>query len=204
MIGDDFFNSKINKDLNSLDINNSFIVIKKIGYEVIRLSAKEIKCILNDNPNILINFTKKIYFSKRRPFNHIFCNTSLDGKYSTMVNAKTQSLIKMYKYQIFNRIFHSLFNILSELLIEIQYNQMLRNKLTENEISQIKYMINNKDKFNDPKVKKNYYTSLNCLAYNNKDLIQGTWKYIDPVKDYCSDDELEYSYYEEFLADLDI
>jgi hypothetical protein len=155
MLGDDFFKSIVNKDLNSLEINNTFIVIKKIGNEVTRLSAKEIKFILNGNTNILVNLTNKIYFSKRRPFNHIFCNTSLDGRYCTMVDVKTQTIKKMYKYQIYNRIFHALFNILSELLIEIQYNQTLRNKLTEYEISQIKYMINNKDKFTDSKVKKN-------------------------------------------------
>jgi hypothetical protein len=205
MIGNEFFNSKLNKDLNSLEINNSFITIKKIGYEIVRLSAKEIKLILNDNKNVLINFTKKIYFSNKRPFNHIFCNTSIDSKYCTYVDPKRQLLKKMYKYQMYNRLFHSLFNILNELLIEIQYNEHLRNKLTENEILEIKYIVNNKDKFNDKKVKKNYYTALNCLAYNYKEMVQSTWKYIEPPENYCSDDDdLDYEYYDNFLYDLEV
>jgi len=86
-------NKNSHNTTNNGTINN--IVINKFGNESLyNLSSKDIKKLIKNN-NYLVDIIKLLNFNEKFPENHSFCNTSLEGKYISVLNTDTNKIEKI-------------------------------------------------------------------------------------------------------------
>jgi len=110
-----------------INITNN-IVINKIGYEdtVILRDAKIVKKLINgDTINSII---KVMNFNEKIPDNHIFCCTSLEGKYFNVYNTDTKQIDKINKNKFNNTLLVESINKLEYLSCTMEYNKDIKKK----------------------------------------------------------------------------
>ena len=171
-IGNKITNNIVN---NNITINN--IIINKVGYENIDdLTEEERKTILNDNKEPISKMIEIINFNERLPNNHNFCTTSLNSKYLSVYDKKTNKINKEKKINLFRNLMDTTIIKIKQLFNEYKekYNEKIRDIL-ENHINEF---INIKKIILDDKYKRNIYSNINLISYNKKDLILNTWNKI--------------------------
>ena len=114
-----------------------------------------------------------INFNERLPNNHSFCTTSLNSKYLSVYDKKTNKINKEKKINLFRNLMDTTIIKIKQLFNEDKekYNEKIRNIL-ENHINEF---INIKKIIIDDKYKKSLYSNINLISYNKKDLILNTW-----------------------------
>ena len=166
----------INNNFNNCGnmITNNKLIINKIGSEnLLELNNKEITDIFNKEIESVILFIELINFNNRLPKNHSFCTTSLESKYLSTYNAKTNKIDKDRKKYFFDKLLET-----SIARLEILYNSnkkkfnATRQKEIENNIDNLKSL--KKYSFNNKTVKE-IMNKINLLSYNKKEIIQNTW-----------------------------
>jgi hypothetical protein len=170
-----------NQHINNGIINthNNNIVINQIGRESIDcLPLQDILKILSDGNNIPITCIKKVNFNKNLPENHSFCTTTLEGKHFTRINHKTQKPEKINKVDFINEVLDSSLRFISNISLMVEFDESFRDSIPLEHQQKIKDILNNQDKFHDPKNKKAFFNCINDMSYNFKDIILETWKLI--------------------------
>ena len=187
-------NGVINNTLNNTNnIQNNFM-INQIGTEKIDLNSKDIRCIARDGLNGAITCVKKTNFNRKKPENHSFYASSLEGQYCTTINQKTQKPEKISKKELISKVLESSFKIIEGISIQIEFNEDLRKEIPKKERKRLQYILDNKYKFYEKKNWKTFYNSINSMSYNYKNLIMSTWKLLkEPENNNISDSESEYS-----------
>ncbi len=187
-------NGVINNTLNhTSNIQNNFM-INQIGTEKIDLNSKDIRCIARDGLNGAITCVKKTNFNRKKPENHSFYASSLEGQYCTTINQKTQKPEKISKKELISKVLESSFKIIEGISIQIEFNEDLRKEIPKKERKRLQYILDNKYKFYEKKNWKTFYNSINSMSYNYKNLIMSTWKLLkEPENNNISDSESEYS-----------
>jgi hypothetical protein len=204
-------NNNTTNNIQQINNNNQKqIIINQIGKETIScLPMKDIFKILTSNSNMPITCIKKLNFNKDFPENHSFCTSTLEGKHFTRINHKTQKPEKINKIEFIDEVLNSAFKAIYELslLAEIdkEYNQQIpieyQNKMQD--------IINNKAKFCDPRIKKIFFNCINDMSYNFKDMIQETWKLVQPpeIEDIETDSEgpplIDEEQYKNYVSETD-
>ena len=195
----------INNTLNSTNTinnnNNNTVTINKIGTEPIVFKTRDIKMIANDGMNGPITCVRQLNFDKKKPQNHSYCITSLEGDYCKAINHETQQPEMIPKNEVIDKVFESAYRFIQSVAEQIKEDSSLRDKLTKKEIKEINRIVANKNKFYEKKNRKTFYNSINSMGYNYKELVLSTWKLLkpleenlitDPVDD--SDSESNYDY----------
>lgn len=183
-------NNKINNNIinnNNGTINNitnNNIVINEFGTEKIcNFPVKELKKFIR-NDNYLYNIIEYINFNKDYVENHSFCTTSLEGKYVSLLNPKTNIIEKISKDRFLESVYENANDKIEAILFEFDNNKDFREQFSEKYINYLKTKYGHSSNlFLKNKIyKKKYKTDINQLSYNKKKLIQDTWKKIDNLK----------------------
>ncbi len=175
-----------NKQINNGTINNQHIIINQFGSEKLDILA-----IVKDGNNMPITCIQKINFNKKYPKNHSFCTTTLEGKHFTKINHKTQKPEKINKADFINQILDNSLKVIQNIGYMIEFDEDFRNSIPQEYQNKLKEIIDNNEKFYEPKNKKAFFNCINDMSYNFKDLIFNTWKLLQPIKDNFIDNNNE-------------
>jgi hypothetical protein len=182
----------INKNNGTINntLNNS-ITINKIGKESLDFTTKEIKSIARSGLNGAITCIKEMNFNKNKPQNHSFCTSSLEGNYCTAINHKTQKPEKVPKKDIMDKVLESAFNYINGIAFQLEFNNELREQISDIDQKRINYIIKNKNKFYEKKNWKIFFDAINSMSYNYKEMIMSTWKILKEPEDIIETEEEE-------------
>jgi len=183
-----------NNNINNGTIDNKHInniVINQIGCEKIdSVPFNDILKILSTGNNMPITCIKNLNFNKNIPENHSFCTTTLEGKHFTRINHQTQKPEKVNKIDFINEVLESSLKFLNSISILAEFDDYFREKIPLEFQNKMKEILENQNKFHDPKNKKAFFNCINDMSYNFKDLILETWKLLQPKEeDLIEDDE---------------
>jgi hypothetical protein len=181
-------NTNSHNNTNNGTVNN--ITINKFGSENVSiLTAKEIKQLIKNN-NCLVEIIKTLNFNKKYPQYHSFCNTSLEGKYISVLNSDNNKIEKINKNDFYDKVLTNSFDKMEHISLDLEFNKELKSKIKEKYKEQLDNKLTNyMDIFQQDKIyKKTYKTNINELSYNNKKLILDTWSSIPEIENEDSDD----------------
>lgn len=156
---------------NTLNDNKKQIIINcSPGFETIaHLTINEQKVIMDKGLDSLMYLIKITNFNKDIPENHSYCVTALNDKHASMIDTETNSIIKTDKYGLFDKV---LVNTIKNLEI-IGNNPKFSFKQSQKYREKIETL--KKLMFQNRKGLKRYYTEINLMSYNNKDVVFETW-----------------------------
>ena len=177
--------------------NNIQIIINQPGSESIEhLSVNQQREIMQKGLNSLTYLIKLNNFNKEIPENHSYCVTALNDKHASVINPDTNSVMKTDKNTLFDKILVSNIKNLEIISSNSEFNYNEINEYSE-KLKTLKNLL-----FMNRRGLKSYYSELNLLSYNNKDLILDTWntltnldKMIDSESDSESDAETDIVHY---------
>jgi len=178
-----------NNSTNNGTINN--ITINQFGKENMNaLTYKNIKRLIKNN-NYLVDIIKLLNFNDKYPENHNFCNTSLEGKYISVLNSDTNKIEKFNKNEFYDKVLCNSFEKLDHISMLLEFDKEMKEKIK----AKYKENLDNKlthihDIFHTNKLyKQSYKTNINELSYNNKNLVLDTWSAIPEIENLDSDTE---------------
>jgi hypothetical protein len=178
-------NNTINNNINNVN-NIVNIHINPAGSEDINcLTYDDIKHIFTQDYNKLIKLIELINFNEKHPENHTFCNTSLEGKYVNVINSKNNKVEKHNKTDFFDFVLLNALNNMELIFYKI------KNTISKKKSDELLKLINDTKYLHivNKKANKAARTQINQISYNNKDMIQNTWKAVE-VEDKGLDDEI--------------
>jgi hypothetical protein len=157
-----------NKVINNYTQN--IVISNSPGFEPIEhLTIEQKKFIMNKGLSSLMYLIETTNFDKSKPENHSYCVTALNDKHASMVDTKTNSIIKTDKNELYDKVLIGSLSKLEKLSADPAF-------VTEEKIKYIETVDRLKNVlFVNKKGTKKYYSEINLLSYNNKDLIQETW-----------------------------
>ncbi len=186
-------NNNTNNNINNGTINNTNnIIITQLGRESLDgFSIKDILSIVKEDNNMPVACVKKVNFNKKYPENHSFCTTTLEGKHFTRINHKTQKPEKINKIDFINEVLDSSLRFIQNISLMVEFDESFRDSIPLEHQKKIKDILDNQDKFHDPKNKKAFFNCINDMSYNFKDIILETWKLIQPIDKKSNDTETD-------------
>jgi hypothetical protein len=153
-----------NKIINYNTVNNNLTNINNIGTEKITdLTRDEKKYIMSHGMNSIISLAEHLNFNERLPQNHNFYVSALNDKHLNAIDNNTHTIVKQRKKEIFDQILVAHIDKLEKINTNINYKDF------SNVLTKLKNFIFLKQG------KKEYFSQLNMLAYNKKNLIMKTW-----------------------------
>jgi hypothetical protein len=165
-------NNNIQNNSNNNSNNNIKIkyVINNINSQGIsQLTLEEQRNIMNKGLNCLTYLIEKVNFNESNPENHAFCVTAINDKHASMINPDNNKVIKTDKTSLFDKVLTaSLKNL--ELLCQNDNFSAHEIEKFEKKFLKLKELL-----FTGKSGLKIFYTELNLLSYNKKDLILETW-----------------------------
>ena len=149
---------------------NNIVISCAPGFEPIaHLTNEQKKFIMNKGLSSLMYLIETTNFDKSKPENHSYCVTALNDKHASMIDTKTNLVVKTDKMELFDKVLAGNLNKLEKLSGDTAFNE--EDRITHaNTINRMKDIL-----FNNKRGMKKYYSEINLLSYNNKDLIQDTW-----------------------------
>ena len=157
-------NKIINYNNINNTVNNKLTNINNIGTEKITdLTRDEKKYIMSHGMNSIISLAEHLNFNERLPQNHNFYVSALNDKHLNAIDNNTHTIVKQRKTEIFDQILVAHIDKLEKINTNIHYKDF------NNVLTKLKNFIFLKQG------KKEYFSQLNMLAYNKKNLIIKTW-----------------------------
>jgi len=156
--------------INNNTTNNIQYVIKPLGTESIEhLSTEKQREIMQKGLNSLTYLIQVNNFNKDIPENHSYCVTALNDKHASVINPDTNTIVKADKNELFDKMLIT--NLANLENIAMNKNFTLEEKKEYHEkIKTLKDLL-----FRNRKGMKKYYSELNIISYNNKDIVLETW-----------------------------
>ncbi len=166
----DKISTKPNIVNNNNYTQNNIVISCAPGFEPIaHLTNEQKKFIMNKGLSSLMYLIETTNFDKSKPENHSYCVTALNDKHASMIDTKTNLVVKTDKMELFDKVLAGNLNKLEKLSGDTAFGT--EERLTHaNTINRMKDIL-----FNNKRGMKKYYSDINILSYNNKDLIQDTW-----------------------------
>ncbi len=131
--------------------------------------------ILDKGLNSLAYLIEVINFNQSVPENHSYCVTAINDKHATVIDEKTNKIIKTDKVDLFDKILVANLNTLEKISTNPQFSKEQHDKYS-NKINYLKNMI-----FQNEKFMKRYQNDINIISYNNKDMVKNTWKNLKKI-----------------------
>ncbi len=155
--------------------NIQYVINAPTSSSIAHLTFEHQKNILNKGLNSLTYLIESVNFNKSVPENHSYCVTAINDKHASVIDEKTNTIVKTNKFDLYDNVLTSHL----ELLEQISKNP----KFTTDEKSQYSEKINylKTAMYANNKFKKRYHTDINLISYNNKDMIKKTWENLKPL-----------------------
>ncbi len=165
-----------NKVINNYTQN--IVISSSPGFEAIdHLTTQQKKFIMNKGLSSLMYLIETTNFNKSKPENHSYCVTALNDKHASMVDTKTNSIIKTDKNELYDKVLAGNLKKLEKLSADTEFDPKEKSQYIET-VERLKNIL-----FLNKKGIKKYYSDINLLSYNNKDLIQETWNGLKKLDD---------------------
>ena len=157
-----------NKIINN--ITQNIVITNTPGYETIdHLTIEQKQFIMNKGLSSLMYLIETTNFDKSKPENHSYCVTAINDKHASMVDTKTNSIIKTDKMELYDKVLAGNLNKLEKLSGDTVFGVKEKTQYIET-VERLKNTL-----FLNKKGIKKYYSEINLLSYNNKELVQETW-----------------------------
>jgi hypothetical protein len=171
--------SVINNYTTNNTLNDKKIIINNTpGSESIaHLSVEQQRGIMNKGLSSLMYLIQTTNFNVDSPEYHSYCVTALNDKHASMIDVKTNSIIKTEKNELFDKILIGNIKKLEAMCSNKEFGH------NEREVYRLKLESLKDLLFKNKRGLKKYYNELNLLSYNNKDLIIDTWASLRTLDD---------------------
>ncbi len=170
---------------NNTTNNIQYIVNAPTASSTNHLTFEQQTDILDKGLNSLVYLIEMINFNKSVPENHSYCVTAINDKHASVIDEKTNKIIKTEKLDLFDRVLAANLDNLEKISNNPQIPNTKRIEY-KGKISYLRNMIFQNDKF-----MKRYQNDINIMSYNNKDMIKNTWKCLKEI-DLTNQEQEEY------------
>lgn len=158
---------------NTTNNTQNIIIATPPGLESIdNINSQQKKFIMNKGLSSLMYLIETTNFDKKISENHSYCVTALNDKHASMIDIKTNSIIKTDKVDLFDKVLAGSLNKLEQFANDESFTSTDKMEFID-VVKRLKNVL-----FNEKKSIKKYYNEINLLSYNNKDLIMDTWNYL--------------------------
>jgi hypothetical protein len=174
----------------------NIIIASPPGLETIEnINSQQKKFIMNKGLSSLLYLIETTNFDKNAPQNHSYCVTALNDKHASMIDTKTNSIVKTEKVELFDKVLAGSLKKLEQFSNDKSFTSKERTEFID-VVERLKNIL-----FNEKRGIKKYYNEINLLSYNNKDLILDTWDSLKKLDEIvmsnnflspCGFDNLEY------------
>lgn len=180
---------------------NNIIISALPGRETIdHLTNNEKILIMNKGLQCLVYLIETTNFNQNVPKNHSYCVTSLNDKHASMIDTKTNLVIKTEKCELFDMVLSGNLKKLEHLSIDSCFTPEEKIEYTS-VVERLKNIL-----FTSKRGIKKYYNEINLLSYNNKEMIYDTWKGLANLKNMVNEQHIinNTDVSSEFSSDSDI
>ncbi len=189
-------NSVTNNTTNNNITNNTniqYVINAPTSSSITHLTFDHQKQILNKGLNSLTYLIENVNFNKSAPENHSYCVTAINDKHASVIDEKTNTIVKTNKDDLYDNVLTSHLELLEQISKNPKFTKEEKQIYSE-KINYLKTSMYQNNKF-----KKRYKSDINLISYNNKDMVKETWKNLKPIniiktEEIISDntDEVEY------------
>ncbi len=167
-----------NYTTNNTQHNKKIIIHSSPGMESIaHLSVEQQRVIMNKGLQSLMYLIKTTNFNKEMPENHSYCVTALNDKHASVIDTKTNAIIKTEKTELFDKVLIGNIKKL-ETIAENKNFELAERQSYKQRLDDLKNIL-----FMSKRETKVYYNELNLLSYNNRDLVYETWADLKSLDD---------------------
>lgn len=193
-------NVMTNNNNNNKTINNNniqYVINAPTASSLDHLTFEVQKEVLDKGLNSLVCLIELLNFNKDAPENHSYCITAINDKHASVIDEKTNKVVKTNKFDLFDKVLGSNLENLEKLAINPKFTSNQKEHY-KGKINYLKTMM-----FQNNKFIKRYQNDINLIGYNNKDMIKETWKSLKDINQLkgldneilTNDDEEEAEYY---------
>jgi len=164
-----------NSTTNNTTNNIQYIINSPEASSIGHLTFELQKDILDKGLNSLVYLIEMINFNKSVPENHSYCITAINDKHASVIDEKTNTIVKTNKFDLFDKVLGANLNNLEKIASNPKFTKEEKAEYK----SKIEYL--KKSMFQNNKFIKRYQSDINLMSYNKKDMVQETWKCLKPV-----------------------
>lgn len=168
-------------------INNSiqYVINAPTASSLDHLTFEVQKEVLDKGLNSLVCLIELINFNKSVPENHSYCITAINDKHASVIDEKTNKVVKTNKFDLFDKVLGANLSNLEKLADNSNFTPSQKTQYKD-KVNYLKTMM-----FQNNKFIKRYQSDINLMGYNNKDMIQETWKSLKSLKELSDEDDEE-------------
>jgi hypothetical protein len=171
--------------INNNITQNNIIISALPGSETIdHLTNNEKRFIMNKGLQCLVYLIETTNFNQSVPKNHSYCVTSLNDKHASMIDTKTNAIIKKEKCELFDMVLSGNLKKLEHLSIDSCFTPEEKQDYI-GVVERLKNIL-----FTSKRGIKKYYNEINLLSYNNKEMIYDTWKGLANLKEMVNEQQI--------------
>jgi hypothetical protein len=171
-------NSVTNNTTNNNITNNTniqYVINAPTASSINHLTFDNQKNILNKGLNSLTYLIENVNFNKSIPENHSYCVTAINDKHASVIDEKTNTIVKTNKDDLYDNVLTSHLELLEQISKNPKFTKEEKQVYSE-KINYLKTSMYQNNKF-----KKRYKSDINLISYNNKDMVKETWKNLKPI-----------------------
>ncbi len=155
--------------------NIQYVINAPTSSSIAHLTFDHQKQILNKGLNSLTYLIESVNFNKSVPENHSYCVTAINDKHASVIDEKTNTIIKTNKFDLYDNVLTSHLELLEQISKNPKFTTDEKREYSE-KINYLKTAMYANNKF-----KKRYHTDINLISYNNKDIVKKTWENLKPL-----------------------
>jgi hypothetical protein len=183
-------NTTNNNTTNNIQYVINSPEVSSIGHLTFELQ----KDILDKGLNSLVYLIEMINFNKSVPENHSYCITAINDKHASVIDEKTNTIIKTNKSDLFDKVLGANLSNLEKIATNPKFTPAEKAEYA----GKIEYL--KKSMFQNNKFIKRYQSDINLMSYNKKDMVQETWKYLKPVEENLEEEQMKG--FDDLIAEL--
>ncbi len=168
-------------------INNTiqYVINAPTASSLEHLTFEVQKEILDEGLNSLVKLIELNNFNKSVQENHSYCVTAINDKHASVIDEKTNKVVKTNKFDLFDKVLAANLDNLAKLATNPKFTSSQKTHYQE-KVNYLKTMM-----FQNNKFIKRYQSDINLMGYNNKDMVQKTWESLKELSEENDDDEEE-------------
>jgi len=182
-----------NNTTNNITNNIQYIINAPEASSMNHLTFELQKEVLDKGLNSLVCLIELINFNKSVPENHSYCITAINDKHASVIDDKTNKIIKTNKFDLFDKLLGSNLGNLEKISNNPKFTQKQKQEYKD-KINYLKTMM-----FQNNKFIKRYQNDINIISYNNKNMIKETWK---SLKELSEEPEYQVKGFDDLIDEL--
>ncbi len=166
-------------------INNTiqYVINAPTASSLEHLTFEVQKEILDEGLNSLVKLIELNNFNKSVPENHSYCVTAINDKHASVIDEKTNKVVKTNKFDLFDKVLAANLDNLAKLATNPKFTPGQKAHYQE-KVNYLKTMM-----FQNNKFIKRYQSDINLMGYNNKDMVQKTWESLKELSEEEDEEE---------------